>query len=293
MEFTRQILTNRAKDSIDGYGSTSGVDMTARTAIAGAVLAWITLHGTAAAQAPSPRPLSELVAEFVVGSRILADQGVIADGFGHLSFRSSTDSSRFYMARARAAGMITQDDVLEFDLDGAPRDARGARLFSERFIHAEIYRARADVMAVVHSHAASVLPFGVTGTPLGPVAHMGGFLPRAVPVFEIRDAGGAETNMLVQSRALGAALAGTLGAAPVVLMRGHGFNAVGTSIKQAVFRAVYTDINARVLTEALKMGPVTYLNEREAARVAEANDASLERSWEIWAFRALANTPKL
>ncbi len=238
------------------------------------------------------RPLSELMAEYVTGCRILADQGVIADGFGHMSFRSPSDPTHFFMARGLAAGLVTQADVMEFDLDTKPIDQQGRRMFSERAIHAEIYRARPDVNAVVHSHAPSVLPFSVTGTPLGPVTHMGGFLPRPVPLFEIRDSGGPDTNMLVRTRPIGAALAATLGAGPVVLMRGHGFTAVGVSVQQVVFRSIYTDINAKVLTEALKMGPVTYLNEHEAAKIAAVNDVSQERSWEIWAVKALANSPK-
>ena len=243
--------------------------------------------------AQSPPPVAELIAEFVVANRILADQGVIADGFGHLSFRSPTDPNTFFMSRARAAGMVTADDVMEFDLGGQALDQSGRRMFSERFIHAEIYKARPEVKAVVHSHAPALLPFGVTGTPLRPVSHMAGFLLRAAPVFEIREAGGNETNMLVSTSQLGAALARSLGQAPVVLMRGHGFNAVGTSIKQAVSRAIYAEVNARILTEALKMGTVVYLNESEAAKIAETNDASIGRSWEIWKFKALANTPKL
>ena len=130
----------------------------------------------------------------------------------------------------------------------------------------------------MHSHAPALLPFGVTGTPLRPVSHMAGFLIRAAPVFEIREAGGNETDML--------------GQAPMVLMRGHGFNTVGTSIKQALSRAIYAEVNARILTEALKMGSVVYLNEIEAAKIAATNDASIDRSWEIWKFKALANTPK-
>lgn len=259
---------------------------------AGAVLALITICLTAPATAQPARPLSELIAEFVVSNRILADQGVIADGFGHLSFRSPIDPNRFYMSRARAAGMVVAEDVMEFGLDGRPIDQRDRRMFSERFIHAEIYRARPEINAVVHSHAPSVLPFGVTGTPLRPVSHMAGFLVRAVPVFEIREAGGNETDMLVRTSPLGAALAKTLGSAPAVLMRGHGFNTVGTSLKQAVSRAIYTELNARVQTEALKMGSITYLNESEAAKIAETNDASINRSWEMWTFKALANTPK-
>lgn len=248
---------------------------------------------SAAQQAPRQATMAESIEDFVVGNRILADQGVIADGFGHLSFRSPADPGRFFMARARGAAMVTADDIMEFGLDGRPLDQRDRRMFGERFIHAEIYKARPDIMAIVHSHAASVLPFGVTGTPLRPVSHMGGFLPQTVPLFEIREAGGNDTGMLVNNPVLGAALAKALGTAPVVLMRGHGFNAVGSSIRQAVFRAVYTDLNARILADALKMGSVTTLNESEARKVAETNDAALDRSWEVWRFKALANTPKL
>src|SRR5215471_11517811 len=113
--------------------------------------------------AQTARPLPELIAEFVVSNRILADQGIIADGFGHLSIRSPTDPNRFYMSRARAAGMVTADDVMEFGLGGQPLDQRGRRLFSERFLHAEIYKARPDVNSVVHSHDPILLPFGLTG----------------------------------------------------------------------------------------------------------------------------------
>jgi ribulose-5-phosphate 4-epimerase/fuculose-1-phosphate aldolase len=239
-----------------------------------------------------PQPVSEFITEFVVANRILADQGIIADGFGHLSARSPSDPNRFYMSRARAAGMVTDEDVLEFDLRGQPLDQRGRKLFSERYIHAEIYKARPEVNAVVHSHASALLPFGLTGTPLRPVAHMAGFLLRAAPLFEIREAGGEETSMLVNTPELGVALAKTLGQAPIVLMRGHGFNTVGTSVKQAVSRAIYAEINARILLEALKLGNVVYLNESEAAKIAEVIDASVGRSWEIWKFKALASTPK-
>jgi HCOMODA/2-hydroxy-3-carboxy-muconic semialdehyde decarboxylase len=248
----------------------------------------------AAAQSPQPtQTVAEATEDFVVGCRILFDQGVIVDGFGHMSFRSPVDPNRFFMGRARASGMITAGDVIEFDLDGKPVDPKSPRAFLERYIHAAIYKARPDVNAVVHSHAPSVLPFSVTGTPLRPVSHMGSFLGGPVPVFEIRDAGGDATNMLVINQELGAAVAKSLGQSSVVLMRGHGFNAVGSSVRQVVFRSIYTDINARVLAEALKMGNVAYLNDKEAAKAAATLDGLIERSWEIWRFKALANTPKL
>ena len=78
--------------------------------------------------------LPELIAEFVVANRILADQGVVADGFGHLSFSSPTDPNRFYMSRARAAGMVVAEDVMEFDLDGRPIDCSASASFTLKSI---------------------------------------------------------------------------------------------------------------------------------------------------------------
>jgi HCOMODA/2-hydroxy-3-carboxy-muconic semialdehyde decarboxylase len=160
---------------------------------------------------------------------------------------------------------------------------RGRTPYLERFIHGEIYRARPDVTAVVHSHSPAVIPFGVSTVPLRPVSHMGGFLGEGAPVFEIRDAAGPASDMLIRDRALGAALARSLGVAAVALMRGHGSVAVGASIRQAVFRAIYTEVNARIAADALRLGPVTWLTPQEAANVAAANDGQLGRAWDLWA----------
>jgi HCOMODA/2-hydroxy-3-carboxy-muconic semialdehyde decarboxylase len=95
----------------------------------------------------------------------------------------------------------------------------------------------------------------------------------------------------VRTPALGAALAGTLGAAPVALMRGHGDVVVGRSIREAVFRAVYTEVNARLAGEALRLGggEVVFLNEEEAGAAAITNSAQIDRPWELWKAKALAS----
>ena len=249
----------------------------------------------ACAQVPpstSTSPDAALIEDLVVANHILYDQGVV-DGFGHVSARSNKDPNHFLMARSMAPGLVTASDILEFDLDGnAVDNPQGRAVYLERFIHSEIYKAHPEVKSVVHSHSPSIIPFGATGVPLRPIYHMSSFLGAGVPIFEIREAGGDATDMLVRTSELGAALAKVLGQAPIVLMRGHGFNTVGTSIRQAVSRAIYAEINARILTDALKMGSVVYLNESEAANIAKTNDASIGRSWEIWKVKALANTPK-
>ena len=246
--------------------------------------------GRSRAQAAAPASAgpadAAVIEDLVAANRILFDQGVV-DGFGHISVRHDKDPSRFLLSRSMAPGLVTADDIMEFDLDGNPVDARGRAVYLERFIHSEILRAHPVVMSVVHSHSPAVIPFGVSRTPLKPLYHMSGFLGAGAPVFEIRDAGGPATDMLIRNRELGRALAEALGDSPVMLMRGHGSVVTGPSIRQAVFRAVYTEVNARMEGEALRLGDVTFLNEQEAAAAMETNAGQVNRPWELWRKKAL------
>ena len=232
-----------------------------------------------------------LIDDLVAANRILADQGVL-DGFGHVSARHDKYPTCFLLARSMAPALVTAADLMEFDLDGNPVDARGRTAYLERFIHSEIYKAHPEVRAVVHSHSPAVIPFGVVGVALRPIFHLGGFLGTGVPVFEIRDTGGEATDMLVRNPELCAALAKTLGAAPVALMRGHGDVVVGQSVKEAVFRAIYTEVNARLESEALRLGQgqVVFLNEEEARQATETNSAQVGRPWDLWKAKALAGS---
>jgi HCOMODA/2-hydroxy-3-carboxy-muconic semialdehyde decarboxylase len=232
--------------------------------------------------------MSDLTSDLVIANRILFDQAVL-DGFGHVSMRDERNAERFHLARSMAAGLVAAEDILEFDLDGAPVDARGRAVFLERFIHSEIYRARPDVQAVVHSHSPNLVPFGTTPVPLKPLYHMTGFLGAGVPVFEIRRHAGEDTNLLITDGRLGKALADTLGSGPVALMRGHGSIAVGLSLRQVVYRAVYMELNARLQSEAMRLGPVNYLTPGEAVAGAAVNDRMLERPWELWKRQAMRN----
>src|SRR5262249_17255270 len=164
------------------------------------------------------------------------------------------------MARNIAPELVTTSDILEYDLDSNPIDAKGQRTFLERFIHGEIYKARPDVQAVIHSHSPSVVPFRISSNALKSVLHMSGFLAAGVPTWDIRDAAGGPSNMLVSSIALGKQLAAKLADKPVVLMRGHGNAVVGSNLKFAVYRAVYTEVNARLQLQAQGLGgPLNFL----------------------------------
>ena len=239
----------------------------------------------ASAQVVLESKTAGLIDDLVSANRILASQGVL-DGFGHVSGRSPVDPSHFYMARSVAPASVTSIDIMEFDRDGKPVGSETRVPYAERFIHSEIYKARADVMAVVHGHTPSVIPFSVTNVALKPVYHMSGFLGKGVPVFDLRDVAGAgaaaDTDLLVKSAALGARLAEKLGASSVVLMRGHGFTAVAGSVPVAVFRSVYTDQNARIQIEALRLGQPRFLSEGEAALTEAAMEPLSVRSWEQW-----------
>ena len=235
----------------------------------------VCLAGTAGA-APDSRQIDDLVA----ANRVLADLGIL-DGFGHVSARSDKDPHHYFMSRSLAPALVHAPDIQEYDLDSNPIGAKGQALFLERFIHGEIYKVRPDVMAVVHTHAPDLIPFGATTVKLQPIYHMSSFLGAGVPVFEIRDVV-ADSDMLVRTPAIGAALAKVLGDKPMVLMRGHGAAVVGNSIPQVVFRAYYAEMNARLQAEAMRLGPVTYLSAEEAAASARTNDGVLARAWELW-----------
>ena len=226
---------------------------------------------------------AELIADLAAASRILAMQGVV-DGFGHVSMRHPDAPERYLMAQSIAPALVTPEDIIEYDLDSDPCNANGRGSFLERFIHGEIYKARPDVMSVVHSHSPSVIPFGLVGARMQAMFHNAAFLAAGVPVFDISEAFGA-TDMLVSDGARGVALAGTLGVKPVALMRAHGSVACGPSLQVAVFRAVYTEVNARIQhwTNALGGdGPIAALDEQEGVLADVPNQTAGMRAWDLW-----------
>lgn len=222
-----------------------------------------------------------LIDDLVVANHILVNEGVL-DGFGHISVRDDKNPEGFLIARSMAPALVMAEDILACDLEGNVLDTQGRRTYVERFIHSEIYRARPDVMSVVHSHSPGVIPFGVTSARLRPICHMSGFLGAVTPVFEIRHSGGESTDLLVRNQALGRALADVLGGSAVALMRGHGSVTVGFSIQQAVFRAIYTESSARLQAQAMALGEVNFLTDAEAAATSAMNDEHLDRPWQMW-----------
>jgi len=246
--------------------------------------------GIAASQTapPSAGPVEpQLIEDLVAANRILADQGVL-DGWGHVSVRHPRDPNRYLLSRSRAPELITAEDIMEFGLDSNPVDARGRPLYTERFIHGEIYKARPDVVAIVHTHAPALIPFGISKVPLKAVYHRSAFIAAGVPVFEIRERAGM-TDMLIRDQALGRALADALGNHPAALMRGHGAVVVGPSLQRVVGRSIFLPLNATLQMQAAALGgPVTYLDPEEARKIEEREGYGLARAWEAWKRKAMA-----
>lgn len=226
-----------------------------------------------------------VIDDLVVANHILVNEGVL-DGFGHISVRNERNPEHFLIASSMAPGLVTAADIVSCDLEGNVHDEQGRHTYVERFIHSEIYRTRPDVMAVIHSHSPAIITFGVTGARLRPICHMSGFLGAQVPVFEIRHAGGENTDLLIRNQALGKALAKDLAGNSVALLRGHGNVVVGHSIQQVVFRAIYTENNAKLQSEAMRHGEVNYLTDGEAEATSRMNDEHLDRPWQVWKKRA-------
>jgi len=229
-----------------------------------------------------------LIEDLVCAYRILAEHGVI-DGYGHVSVRSDRDPGRYLLARSLAPELVTEADIMEYDLDSTPVDQRGRDMYRERFIHGEIYKARPGVIAVVHNHSPSVIPFGVTTAALRPIFHMAAFVGEGVPTFEIRDAERG-TDLLVKTPHLGRALAQTLGEHPAALMRGHGAVVVGENLPRAVGRSIYLEICARLQMQAMSIagpgGTLTFLDDAEVAASSPVQDYG--RAWHLWRSKALA-----
>ena len=229
----------------------------------------------------------EELRDLVAAYRILAAHGVI-DAYGHVSLRSPRNPQRYYVARSIAPELVTEDDLIEYDLDSRPIDERGRESVRERFIHGEIYKTRPEVTSVVHNHSPSVVPFSVTNVPMRALFHMAAFVGEGLPNFEIRDVKPG-SDLLVKDPFLGQALAKTLGAKPASLMRGHGAVVVGENLPRAVGRSVYLELSARLQMQAMALagpgGKITYLDEAEV----KASDPvqNYARAWPMWRAKAL------
>ncbi|MSO81909.1 MAG: class II aldolase/adducin family protein [Acidobacteria bacterium] len=228
-----------------------------------------------------------LIEDLVAANRILATEGVL-DAYGHVSLRHPRNPNRYLLSRSLAPILVAASDIMEYDLDSAPVDPKGRLSVQERFIHGEIFKARPDVNAVIHSHSPSVVPFSVVQVPLRPVFHMASFLHVGVPVWDVRGVKDPEVaQLLVRNGVLAKSLALALGSKPVALLRGHGNVVVASTVQTAVGNAIYTEMNARLQTSAISLGgPINYISSEEGA-ARDKNPGDPGRGWDLWKKKAL------
>ncbi len=249
-------------------------------AIAGAVA----FHKAGAAPPPSN---PGLVDDLVAANRVLAHEISVLDAYGHVSARDPRNPSHYYLSRAISAGMVTAADIIEYDLDSKPVDPARSDGYIERFIHGELYKARPDVMAVIHAHSPELIAFAASSVPLRNMIHTGAFINDGVPNFDVRKFGGSADDMLIRTPALGKSLAQTLGNKTAILMFGHGAAVTGPTLATAVSNAYFLNMNARVQEQAIRLGGnVAYLERAPGAKppagVTPAGAAGNNRAWEYW-----------
>lgn len=241
----------------------------------------------------------------------------VVDAYGHISVRHPTEPSTFMMSGSVAPAVVSSaNDLIQYRIsDCSPVDENAKKGYSERFIHGEIYKRFPDVNSVVHSHAEAVLPYTMNGVPLKPVFHIPGFLGTSVPIYDISKLYKVDDaqDMLVNREQFGSNLADHFIKSPptaaknspdyaVVLMKNHGFTAVGSNVPQAVYRAVYTQVNARTQTNAIMLrnaflnsatartdivdsageGGLAYLSEEQVEGCSKMAEASQDRPWGLW-----------
>jgi len=232
-----------------------------------------------------PDSLAELRRDLAAAYRIVANEGIL-DAFGHISVRNPNNPQHYFLSRSRAPSLVQADDILEYDLDSNPIVPPKERPYSERVIHGEIFKARPDVNAVCHHHAPSIMPFAISGVLLVPVFHLGASMGARAPVWDSRDEFG-DTNLLVVKPEEGASLARALAAASIIVMRRHGATVVGTSLRELVFRTIYSAKNAEHQLAAHMLGNVSPLTAGETQMAFEIHRAPgpLARAYEYWVRR--------
>lgn len=234
------------------------------------------------------------MSQLIAANHILHHHNIV-DGFGHISIRHPDLLKETYIMPGYLAPALVHcaDDLIEYHIsDSSPVDPNAKKGYSERFIHGEIFKRFPGINCVIHSHSEAVLPFMIAGVPMRPAFHMAGFLGTEVPMFDITKLyePGDQQDMLVNNTKFGSALASHFASGTanltsplpdhlVVLMRHHGFTTLGESIQDAVYRAMYTQTNASILSTAANLRSSFYgsalLREPEAAHGSDGSGLDL------------------
>jgi ribulose-5-phosphate 4-epimerase/fuculose-1-phosphate aldolase len=201
--------------------------------------------------------------DLIIANRVLARLGAV-DAYGHVSVLHPTEPDRFLLSYSRSPRLVDRGDIMQFDLEGRVVGTDNRPPYLERFIHAALYAARADVHAVAHGHPRVLLPFTVADVRIRPLFMTADEFGANVPTWDIRTAFGPGTNLLIIDMDQGRDLARAFGRDDrVVLLRGHGFVAAGRSASQLIRMCKALLDNAAVQLEASRLGPLKEMTAQE------------------------------
>jgi HCOMODA/2-hydroxy-3-carboxy-muconic semialdehyde decarboxylase len=257
------------------------------------------LARTARSAAPPADPTSDraLIEELVIANRLLASDDIGAltpDGLAHVSVRSRTNPDHYFIAHDVSPGMVTAAAVIENDLDSVPvrEDQRNFPQYSERYIHGEIYKARPDIMAILHAHTPELVTFGQSSVKLRPVLNTALFIGDGLPIYDLtRFTGGARSPVscahCISTPQLGRALAEVMGSKDGSLLLDHGIALGAPSVRALVSRAYNLRMNAKIQVRAIGLGGTVSAFDPAAKPEASGNYPE----WDYWKQTVLGSSP--
>jgi ribulose-5-phosphate 4-epimerase/fuculose-1-phosphate aldolase len=198
---------------------------------------------------------------------VLGVLGLASGNTGHLSVRVPDSDNLLIRARGPAEAGVrytTVDEILEVTPDGEIAAGGKTGLFppQEVFIHTEVYRARPDVVSVVHVHPPTIVLFTITDTPLLPI--FGAYDPSALKMM-LEGVPTFDRSVLISNPKLGHDLAATLGSHHACMMRGHGITATGSTIEEAALRAISLNELAEMNYRARLLGEPRPISDEDIA----------------------------
>jgi ribulose-5-phosphate 4-epimerase/fuculose-1-phosphate aldolase len=210
--------------------------------------------------------VAALKRDFVTALRIISHEG-LSDAFAHLSARVDDGKKMLFMPR-RSPALVKAKELFVLDFE---------KTVPQSAVHQAIYKQREDVGSVIHFHSPAVILLSVVGETVRPMHNYSAIFYEGVPIFE--------GTGQVESPERAGEIAGILGSAKAVILRGHGAVVVAQSIREVCTLALYLEESARLQVEAMKLGSPKFISQPEAQRIAKRTfkPASTERAWEHFA----------
>ena len=247
--------------------------------------------------AADPNSDQALIEDLVLANRLMASDDIGAltpDGLAHVSVRSRANPNHYFIAHDVSPGMVTAADVLENDLDSVPvrEEDRGFPQYSERYIHGEIYKARPDIMAVLHAHTPELVSFGQSAVKLRPVLNTALFIGDGLPLYDLtKFTGGAPSPVscahCISTPQLGRALAGMMREKDAALLLDHGIALGAPSLRALVSRAYNFRLNAKIQAQAIGLGGMVSGFEKTV----NTSTTGSYPEWDYWKQRVLGSVP--